>query len=366
MSTLSRPVACFPDMARDSRYDILFEPVKIGPVTAPNRFYQVPHCNGMGYQRPDALAEMRAVKAEGGWGVVCTAEEVDLVERYCKEQGLFRTAETPDPRFTDTLELDLSIVEPSLAGPKRPHDRVALSRMKESFRSSLVAPVKERGFGLSADETGRAVPLEVRGEKAELRHGSVVIAAITSCTNTSNPSVMLGAGLLARKARQRGLKVPSYVKTSLAPGSKVVTEYLEKSGLLPDLEALGFGLVGYGCTTCIGNSGPLPPEVARAVTDGQLVASAVLSSPYAVTRITPISGSSARASSASSRPVRFGMTRSVTKIFGGCARIASKASSGSENARTGCPIRSRNATTRASEVLSSSTTRTSTSSISGM
>ncbi len=206
-----------------------------------------------------------------------TAEEVDLVERYCKEQGLFRTAETPDPRFTDTLELDLSIVEPSLAGPKRPHDRVALSRMKESFRSSLVAPVKERGFGLSADETGRAVPLEVRGEKAELRHGSVVIAAITSCTNTSNPSVMLGAGLLARKARQRGLKVPSYVKTSLAPGSKVVTEYLEKSGLLPDLEALGFGLVGYGCTTCIGNSGPLPPEVARAVTDGQLVASAVLS-----------------------------------------------------------------------------------------
>ncbi len=206
-----------------------------------------------------------------------TAEEVDLVERYCKEQSLFRTAETPDPRFTDTLELDLSIVEPSLAGPKRPHDRVALSRMKESFRSSLVAPVKERGFGLSADETGRAVPLEVRGEKAELRHGSVVIAAITSCTNTSNPSVMLGAGLLARKARQRGLKVPSYVKTSLAPGSKVVIEYLEKSGLLPDLEALGFGLVGYGCTTCIGNSGPLPPEVARAVTDGQLVASAVLS-----------------------------------------------------------------------------------------
>ncbi|MEE8217999.1 MAG: aconitate hydratase AcnA [Vicinamibacteria bacterium] len=206
-----------------------------------------------------------------------TAEEVDLVERYCKEQGLFRTAETPDPRFTDTLELDLSIVEPSLAGPKRPHDRVALSRMKESFRSSLVAPVKERGFGLSADETGRAVPLEVRGEKAELRHGSVVIAAITSCTNTSNPSVMLGAGLLARKARRLGLKVPSYVKTSLAPGSKVVIEYLEKSGLLPDLEALGFGLVGYGCTTCIGNSGPLPPEVARAVTDGQLVAAAVLS-----------------------------------------------------------------------------------------
>jgi aconitate hydratase len=206
-----------------------------------------------------------------------TAEAVDLVERYCKEQGLFRTADTPDPEFTDTLELDLASVEPSLAGPKRPHDRVALSQMKESFRRSLVAPVEERGFGLSAEEAARSVPLDIRGQKAELRHGSVVIAAITSCTNTSNPSVMLGAGLLARKARARGLRVPPSVKTSLAPGSKVVTEYLGKSGLLPDLEALGFGVVGYGCTTCIGNSGPLPPEVAKAVTDGQLVASAVLS-----------------------------------------------------------------------------------------
>jgi aconitate hydratase len=206
-----------------------------------------------------------------------TAAEVDLVERYCKEQGLFRTTDTPVPQFTDTLELDLASVEPSLAGPKRPHDRVALSRMKESFGSSLVAPVKERGFGLGAEETGRSVPLDIRGQKAELRHGSVVIAAITSCTNTSNPSVMLGAGLLARKAVARGLRVPPYVKTSLAPGSKVVTEYLGKSGLLPDLEKLGFGVVGYGCTTCIGNSGPLPPEVAKAVADGQLVASAVLS-----------------------------------------------------------------------------------------
>jgi aconitate hydratase len=206
-----------------------------------------------------------------------TAAEVELVERYCKEQGLFRTADTPDPQFTDTLELDLASVEPSLAGPKRPHDRVALSDMKESFRRSLVGPVKERGFGLSAGEAGRSVPLEVRGEKAELRHGSVVIAAITSCTNTSNPSVMLGAGLLARKAVARGLRVPKYVKTSLAPGSKVVTEYLGKSGLLPDLEKLGFDVVGYGCTTCIGNSGPLPPEVARAIAEGQIVASAVLS-----------------------------------------------------------------------------------------
>jgi aconitate hydratase len=203
--------------------------------------------------------------------------EVDLVERYTKEQGLFRSAATADPLFTDTLELDLATVEPSLAGPKRPHDRVALSAMKASFRNALTAPVKERGFGLAPEETGRAVAVELRGQKAELRHGSVVIAAITSCTNTSNPSVMLGAGLLARKAVRRGLRVPSHVKTSLAPGSKVVTEYLRKSGLLPDLEALGFHVVGYGCTTCIGNSGPLPAEVSKAVNDGKLVAAAVLS-----------------------------------------------------------------------------------------
>ena len=203
--------------------------------------------------------------------------EVDLVERYTKEQGLFRTTATPDPVFTDVLELDLATVEPSLAGPKRPHDRVALSAMQESFRIALTAPVKERGFGLAPEDAGKSVAFEVRGQKAELRHGSVVIAAITSCTNTSNPSVMLGAGLLARKAVRRGLRVPSHVKTSLAPGSKVVTEYLRKSGLLPDLEALGFHVVGYGCTTCIGNSGPLPEEVSKAVNDGKLVAAAVLS-----------------------------------------------------------------------------------------
>jgi aconitate hydratase len=202
---------------------------------------------------------------------------VDLVERYCKEQGLFRTATTPEPVFTDTLELDLATVEPSLAGPKRPHDRVALSQMKESFKKALVAPVKERGFGLTPDEATRAVSLEVRGQKATLGHGSVVIAAITSCTNTSNPSVMLGAGLLARKAVRHGLRVPPHVKTSLAPGSKVVTEYLRAAGLLPDLEALGFHVVGYGCTTCIGNSGPLPVEVSKAIADGKLVAAAVLS-----------------------------------------------------------------------------------------
>jgi len=203
--------------------------------------------------------------------------EVELVERYSKEQGLFRTAAAPDPVFSDTLELDLATVEPSLAGPKRPHDRVALSAMKESFGKALTAPVKERGFGLAAEDLGRSVPVEVRGRKGELQHGSVVIAAITSCTNTSNPSVMLGAGLLARKAVRRGLRVPAHVKTSLAPGSKVVTEYLRRSGLLPDLEALGFHVVGYGCTTCIGNSGPLPPAVSKAVNDGKLVAAAVLS-----------------------------------------------------------------------------------------
>jgi aconitate hydratase len=206
-----------------------------------------------------------------------TAGEVDLVERYSKEQGLFRAAASPEPVFTDTLELDLGTVEPSLAGPKRPHDRVPLSRMKESFRVALTAPVKERGFGLAPGDTARSVKAHVGGRGTELRHGAVVIAAITSCTNTSNPSVMLGAGLLARNAVRRGLRVPAHVKTSLAPGSKVVTEYLRKSGLLPDLEALGFHLVGYGCTTCIGNSGPLPAEVSRAVNDGRLVAAAVLS-----------------------------------------------------------------------------------------
>jgi aconitate hydratase len=202
---------------------------------------------------------------------------VDLVERYTKEQGLFRAPETPDPLFSDTLELDLGSVEPSLAGPKRPQDRVPLARMKDAFRQALTAPVKDRGFGLDGDDLRRRATVEVRGGRAELGHGAVVISAITSCTNTSNPSVMLGAGLLARKAVARGLTVPPYVKTSLAPGSKVVTEYLRQSGLLPDLEKLGFHVVGYGCTTCIGNSGPLPEAVSRAVQEHRLVAASVLS-----------------------------------------------------------------------------------------
>jgi len=206
-----------------------------------------------------------------------TDEEVARVERYAKEQGLFRADRTADPEFSDTLELDLATVEPSLAGPKRPQDRVALAQMKESFRKGLTAPVKERGFGLSAEDLQRSAVASFNGAQAKLGHGAVVIAAITSCTNTSNPSVMLGAGLLAKKAAERGLKVPPYVKTSLAPGSKVVTEYLKEAGLLPALEALGFHLVGFGCTTCIGNSGPLPEPVAKAVSEGQLVAAAVLS-----------------------------------------------------------------------------------------
>ncbi len=203
--------------------------------------------------------------------------DVDLVERYCKEQGLFRSESSADPVFTDTLELDLARVEPSLAGPKRPQDRVPLSQMKTGFASSLRAPIKERGFGLGEQELASRASLELHGERRALTHGAVVIAAITSCTNTSNPSVMLGAGLLARNAVRRGLSVPPHVKTSLAPGSKVVTEYLRRSGLLPDLEALGFYVVGYGCTTCIGNSGPLPAEVSNAIAEGALVAVSVLS-----------------------------------------------------------------------------------------
>jgi len=203
--------------------------------------------------------------------------DAELVERYTKEQGLFRTDATPDPEFTETLELDLGTVEPSLAGPKRPQDRVPVAQMKSAFRQALTAPAKERGFGLAAEEASKKVTVQLNGKTAEIGHGAVVIAAITSCTNTSNPSVLLGAGLLARKAAARGLQVPPYVKTSLAPGSKVVTEYLTKTGLLKDLEALGFHVVGYGCTTCIGNSGPLAAAVTKAVTDGKLVAAAVLS-----------------------------------------------------------------------------------------
>ncbi len=204
-------------------------------------------------------------------------DEVERVAAYCRAQGLFRTDDAADPRYSATLELDLASVQAALAGPKRPQDRVPLGQMKRRFAESLAAPVAERGYGL--DEAARQAAAEVgtNGERADLRHGAVVIAAITSCTNTSNPSVMIGAGLLARNARRRGLRVPPYVKTSLAPGSRVVTDYLEAAGLLAPLAELGFDVVGYGCTTCIGNSGPLPEAVTAAVESADLVAAAVLS-----------------------------------------------------------------------------------------
>jgi aconitate hydratase len=204
-------------------------------------------------------------------------DQAALVERYGKEQGLFRTDAARDPIFSDTLALDMGTVEPSLAGPKRPQDRVALAQMKTQFAQALTAPVKERGFGLAPADLAKTGTVEMNGKKTEIGHGAVVIAAITSCTNTSNPSVMLGAGLLAKKADERGLRPPAHVKTSLAPGSKVVTEYYNQSGLMPHLENLGFNVVGYGCTTCIGNSGPLPEAVHKAVTEAKLVASSVLS-----------------------------------------------------------------------------------------
>ncbi len=202
--------------------------------------------------------------------------QVELVEEYCKAQGLWRTADTPHPVFTDTLELDLSTVEPSLAGPKRPQDRVALSNLKREFEDALSKPQKERGFELSPEAKSRKVAIR-NGFQAELTHGSVVIAAITSCTNTSDPFVLVASGLLAKNAVERGLKIPPYVKTSLAPGSRVVIRYLEKAGLMEPLEKLGFHNVGFGCTTCIGNSGPLPEPVVSAIDEGNLVVSAVLS-----------------------------------------------------------------------------------------
>ncbi len=206
-----------------------------------------------------------------------TAQEVELVERYTAEQRLLRTPESPVPKYTKVLSLDLSRVEPSLAGPKRPQDRVPLSRMQSAFRSALVAPVAERGFGLSESDLGARAEVKCNGGAQQIGHGAVVIASITSCTNTSNPSVMLAAGLLAQKAVEKGLRVPCHVKTSLAPGSRVVTDYLKAAGLDKPLDQLGFATVGYGCMTCIGNSGPLPEPVAQAVTEGNLVASAVLS-----------------------------------------------------------------------------------------
>jgi aconitate hydratase len=208
---------------------------------------------------------------------------VRLVEAYCKEQGLFHAEKAPAATYSDTLELDLGTVQPSLAGPKRPQDRVALKDVKRSFAAALpgmLAAAKPKAGALPmAPEPAAAGSAQVTlgGDAHELRHGSVVIAAITSCTNTSNPSVMMAAGLLARKAVEKGLQTKPWVKTSLAPGSKVVTDYLIEAGVMRSLEQLRFHLVGYGCTTCIGNSGPLPPAVSKGVEEGNLVVAAVLS-----------------------------------------------------------------------------------------
>ena len=203
-------------------------------------------------------------------------ETVETVERYYKLQGMFRTADTQDPIFTDTLHLDISTVEPSLAGPKRPQDRVALSNMQVAFQNALTSKEATKGFSLTQEKLANKGVYQ-NGQTLEMTHGDVVIAAITSCTNTSNPSVMLGAGIVAKKAVELGLKVKPYVKTSLAPGSRVVTEYLNEAGLTPYLDQIGFNLVGYGCTTCIGNSGPLPEAVDKAIAEGDLIVAGVLS-----------------------------------------------------------------------------------------
>ncbi|HIA03633.1 MAG TPA: aconitate hydratase AcnA [Myxococcales bacterium] len=214
-------------------------------------------------------------------------EQVALVEAYCKAQNMFRTADTPDPVFSATLGLDLSTVVPCLAGPKRPQDRIRLDQSKASFDNAIMDLLAQSGQGARnedgspnaqmCDELGTQISVNDNGDNYSLHHGSVVIAAITSCTNTSNPSVLIAAGLLAQKAVAKGLNTRPWVKTSLAPGSKVVMRYLEKANLLSSLEALKFHLVGFGCTTCIGNSGPLPAPVKAAIDEGNLVACSVLS-----------------------------------------------------------------------------------------
>lgn len=205
-------------------------------------------------------------------------EQIDLVERYCKENSLWYDSDQRDPDFTDLVEISLDDLEPSLSGPKRPQDVIALSAMKKSFNDAITAPVGHQGFGLdNAEFDKEAIVKHPNGKTTTMKTGSLAIAAITSCTNTSNPYVMIGAGLLAKRAVEKGLEVPAYVKTSLAPGSKVVTRYLEDAGLMQYLDKLGFNLVGYGCTTCIGNSGPLAQETEAAIIENDLTVSSVLS-----------------------------------------------------------------------------------------
>ncbi|HLR80472.1 MAG TPA: aconitate hydratase AcnA [Bacillota bacterium] len=205
-------------------------------------------------------------------------EQIALVEKYCKENNLWYSPDQEDPEYTDVVEINLSELEPNLSGPKRPQDLIALSDMQEEFNKAVTAPSGNQGFGLDKSEFDKEVTIKHKdGQTSTMRTGSLAIAAITSCTNTSNPYVMLGAGLLAKKAVEKGLEVPAHVKTSLAPGSKVVTRYLEDAGLMEYMNKLGFNLVGYGCTTCIGNSGPLLPEIEEAIAENELVASSVLS-----------------------------------------------------------------------------------------
>ena len=198
------------------------------------------------------------------------ADQIKLIESYAKEQGLWRNDGQADALYSDTLDLDMSTVEPSIAGPKRPQDRIALSAAAKTYGKHLAATIADR-------DQGGTTTARIDGNDVEIRDGAILIAAITSCTNTSNPAVMLAAGLLARNAAAKGLTAKPWVKTSLAPGSRVVTDYLEKAGLIDDLDAIGFYNVGYGCTTCIGNSGPLKPEIAKAVEEGNIVGTSVLS-----------------------------------------------------------------------------------------
>ncbi|WP_428908465.1 aconitate hydratase AcnA [Niallia sp. Krafla_26] len=204
-------------------------------------------------------------------------EQIQIVETYCKENGLFFDPSL-EPVYTDVVEINLAEIEANLSGPKRPQDLIPLSAMKEEFNKSLTAPQGNQGFGLNADEINKSAAVQFEeGDSVEMKTGAIAIAAITSCTNTSNPYVLVGAGLVAKKAVELGLQVPKYVKTSLAPGSKVVTGYLRDSGLLPYMEQLGFNLVGYGCTTCIGNSGPLRDEIEKAISESDLLVTSVLS-----------------------------------------------------------------------------------------
>lgn len=207
-----------------------------------------------------------------------TEEHIALVEKYCKENDLFYTKDTPEPTYTKVIEIDLSEIEANLSGPKRPQDLIPLSHMQKAYREALTAPVGNAGFGLSQEEIDKKITVEFKdGRQAPMKTGDIAIAAITSCTNTSNPYVMLGAGLVAKKAVELGLQVPHHVKTSLAPGSKVVTGYLRDAGLQTYMDELGFNLVGYGCATCIGNSGPLMEEIEAAVGEADLLVTSVLS-----------------------------------------------------------------------------------------